>query len=189
MWAIALACNAISVGADHGRSGRRPSQRAYRTKTQAPGFRVSGAARAVRRRSLHRKLPAQTWTSIIVRFASKTHTRFPGNPKQEWPSGKAPVRSEVAVEYRARCAVVRWAAFCASRKKDKQECAMDWNRIEGNWSSRAEPRRSGVGSLTMTSTLSTGAKSSLRVRSRNATGLPRTRPKRMCTPGQIHWRT
>ena len=55
---------------------------------------------------------------------------------------------------------------------------MDWNRIEGNWSSRAEPRRSGVGSLTMTSTLSTGAKSSLRVRSRNATGLPRTQAKK-----------
>jgi len=66
---------------------------------------------------------------------------------------------------------------------------MDWNRLEGNWKQfKGTSRRSGVGSPTTTSTSSMGGKTSSRARFRNATALPKTRPKRMSMLGSRHCR-
>src|SRR5262249_51804261 len=76
-------------------------------------------------------------------------------------------------------------------RKKQEGRSLSWTGIEsketGN-NSRAEPRRSGVGSPTTTSTSSKGGKTSSRARFRNATALPRTRPKRMSTLGSSHCR-
>ena len=57
---------------------------------------------------------------------------------------------------------------------------MDWNWIEGNWKQfKGQVKEKWGGSPTMTSTLSTDGKTSLRARFRNATVSPKTRPKRM----------
>jgi hypothetical protein len=61
---------------------------------------------------------------------------------------------------------------------------MDWNRMRGTGSnSRAEPKRSGAGSRTTISMSLMGGKSSSKASFRNATALPRIRPRGMSRLG------
>jgi uncharacterized protein YjbJ (UPF0337 family) len=63
---------------------------------------------------------------------------------------------------------------------------MDWNRIEGNWKQFKGRAKEKWGRLTDDDLdVVNGRRDQLETRFRNDTGLRRTRPNRMWTPGQI----
>jgi uncharacterized protein YjbJ (UPF0337 family) len=65
---------------------------------------------------------------------------------------------------------------------------MDWNRIEGNWKQFRGRAKEKWGRLTDDDLDVINGQQELRARFRNATGLQRTRPKRMWRLGSTHYR-